>query len=439
MKLEKFYIFVVEKVFNLNDIHTMKKLIVCLLLSSLYLSACGKSDSETTIQAPSNENSETKEYMNEAYEFINSAKIGWNFGNQFDAHRNGVSSETAWGNPIAEPEIFSYIAKCGFGLVRIPVTWQGHIGNADSGYKVEESWLSRIATVVGYAHTAGLKVIINIHHDDNRTNGWLDVKAASDDKVALDSITAKFKAVWTQIAQYFKNEGQYLMFEGMNEVQDGNWGNGLADDSNQYNVINQWNQTFVTAVRSAGGENANRFLGIACYSSSPYLASHVVLPTDEIKNHLLLSVHSYDPYNYAGGAEYHEWGHNAKNAGPSGNEASWKSMVSMLYEKFVKKGVPVYFGEYGAVRQDGYETFRLYYMEYVTKIIHDYEMLPVYWDNGGQGSGKENFGLFNRSTYSYCTGGENVVRVMMKASRVTESSSSYSLDQIYNSAPSSSN
>ena len=83
-----------------------------------------------------------------------------------------------------------------------------------------------------------------------------------------------------------------------------------------------------------------------------------------------------------------------------GNEEDWKTIVKSLYENFVKKGVPVYFGEYGAVRQDGYESFRLYYMEYITKLIHDYEMLPVYWDNGANGSGKDKFGLYNRSNYS---------------------------------------
>ena len=25
--------------------------------------------------------------------------LGWNLGNQFDAHNNGTASETAWGNP----------------------------------------------------------------------------------------------------------------------------------------------------------------------------------------------------------------------------------------------------------------------------------------------------------------------------------------------------
>ncbi len=410
----------------------MKRSSILVLFFSLTLAACASNENENPV-----EQSSEAAYKNAAYQFINSAKIGWNFGNQFDAYTNGISSETAWGNPPATQKMFDLIAKSGFGIVRIPVTWNGHIGSATSDYKIEESWLSRLATVIGYAKKAGLKVIINMHHDDNNNGGWLSIKKASSDKNTLDSLTVKFKKVWTQVAQYFGNEGNYLMFEAMNEVQDGGWGWGLASDTNQFDIINLWNQTFVDAVRSTGGQNSQRFLGIACYSASPRLASHLKIPTDTQTDRLLLSVHCYDPFDYAGEAKYHEWGHNAKNKAASGNEEDWKTIVKSLYENFVKKGVPVYFGEYGAVRQDGYESFRLYYMEYITKLIHDYEMLPVYWDNGANGSGKDKFGLYNRSNYSYSTGAESVVKVMMKAAGVTKSDKNYSLEQIYKAAPAS--
>jgi endoglucanase len=37
-------------------------------------------------------------------------------------------------------------------------------------------------------------------------------------------------------------------------------------------------------------------------------------------------------------------------------------------------------------------------MEYVTKAAVDRGILPVYWDNGGRGSGGESFGLMDRTT-----------------------------------------
>ncbi len=55
-------------------------------------------------------------------------------------------------------------------------------------------------------------------------------------------------------------------------------------------------------------------------------------------------------------------------------------------------------GEYGATHQAGYEDYRRYYLEYVTKAATDRGILPVYWDNGSRNSGGESFGLFDRRT-----------------------------------------
>jgi endoglucanase len=38
-------------------------------------------------------------------------------------------------------------------------------------------------------------------------------------------------------------------------------------------------------------------------------------------------------------------------------------------------------------------------MEYVTKVAVDRGIVPVYWDNGGEGSGGEKFGMFSRHSY----------------------------------------
>ena len=57
-------------------------------------------------------------------------------GNSLDV----PDGETAWGNPQATPELFAAVAKAGFELVRIPVTWSPHLGPAPD-YAIEASWL----------------------------------------------------------------------------------------------------------------------------------------------------------------------------------------------------------------------------------------------------------------------------------------------------------
>lgn len=107
------------------------------------------------------------------------------------------------------------------------------------------------------------------------------------------------------------------MFEAFNEIHDGGWGWGdnRKDGGKQYRTLNEWNQTFVDAVRATGGENATRFLGIPGYCTNPSLTmENLVLPTDPANDRLLVAVHFYDPSEFAIEAKYTEWGHTARRA-----------------------------------------------------------------------------------------------------------------------------
>ena len=167
---------------------------------------------------------------NEAIQVALSMGIGWNLGNQLDAHIDGVSGETFWGNPEATQQTFNGLKKAGFRSVRIPVTWLGHIGPAPT-YTIERGWMDRVAELVQMAHKAGLIVIINIHHDGygaetdvvRRGYFWLDLPGAVADEAKNQRIKQELTMVWLQIAQRFQNEGEYLVFETLNEIQDGGW------------------------------------------------------------------------------------------------------------------------------------------------------------------------------------------------------------------------
>ncbi len=53
-----------------------------------------------------------------------------------------------------------------------------HLG-ASPNYTIDATWMARVDTVVNYALTAGLNVIINLHHDgaDGVTNiQWLGIE-----------------------------------------------------------------------------------------------------------------------------------------------------------------------------------------------------------------------------------------------------------------------
>ena len=171
--------------------------------------------------------------------------LGWNLGNNLDAQNNGYASETAWGNRVATLKTFQAVKAAGFSSVRIPITWMGHIGNAPD-YKIEEKYMNRVAEVVGYAKDAGLKAIINIHHDGADSKYWLDILGASKSEERNTQVKNQFAAIWKQIAERFKQEGDYLIFEAMNEIHDGNWGWGenRTDGGKQYRIYFKHSKNF---------------------------------------------------------------------------------------------------------------------------------------------------------------------------------------------------
>jgi len=375
----------------------------CFILCVLLLSACPLEQPEE----------ETTDADIPAMEFAASMKIGWNLGNTLEGHNNLMPGETLWQPAKTTQKLMDGVAEQGFGAVRIPVTWGKKIGPAPD-YTIDEAWLTRVGEVVEYVHAAGMKAIINIHHDGADSAYWLSVKTADltgEKKAAID---AQFKAVWQQIAAAFRNSGNYLLFESFNELHDGSWSNGSAA---QHNRINELNSIFVSTVRAAGGKNSSRYLVIPGWVTRASTYSSLVLPNDPTPDRLIVTFHFYDPYDFTGSAAQNTWGNNAL-PGNWANENNVKKTFDPIKQMFTDKNIPVIIGEYGAVNQSGYEVYRKYYMEYVTKYAHDCGFIPFYWDNNGFGSGREKFGLINRTSGKpNDTNAAEVIAVMMKAAK----------------------
>ena len=335
--------------------------------------------------------------------------MGWNLGNHFDAYNNGVAGETFWGNPKATQTAFDKIRAAGFKTVRIPVTWLGHIGDAPD-YRIDDKWLDRIAEVVGYAETAGLNAIVNMHHDGADSKNWLDIKTAAKDPAVHQQILDQVSAMWRQIADKFKDKGDFLIFEAFNEIHDGGWGWGenRNDGGKQYQCLNKWNQAFVDAVRASGGENANRILGIPAYCTNVDIAVQTfVMPEDVVEGRLIMAVHCYDPYDYTLPATKSEWGHTADESKkvPGDNEADLKRVFEKIYNNFIKKGIPVYMGEFGCVNRATAreQAFQQYYLKYYAKLAKTYFVPSIIWDNGAKGAGNERHAFIDHGTGEYCS------------------------------------
>lgn len=351
-----------------------------------------------------------------SFELVKKLKLGWNLGNSLDV----PEAETAWGNPQVSPPLLQAAADAGFDLVRIPVTWSKHMGPGPD-YVIEPEFLARVDEVVGYARDAGLYAIINVHHDG--ADGfagveWITLNDAEGNTTKENNaaVRSRFVAVWKQIAGHFKDHGEELLFESMNEIHDG-YGN---PDPRHFEFINELNQDFVKLVRQSGGNNTKRHLVVPGYNTNiDHTLKGFTLPEDPSKDRLILSVHYYDPYLFALQAKTNTWGKNSPSPDDWGQEDFVVEQFDKLKKKYVDQGLPVIIGEYGATHQEGFEEYRRYYMEYVTKAAIDRGLLPIYWDNGGRGSGGENFALFDRGNNTVLR--PDVVEAMMRAATNTYS------------------
>lgn len=379
--------------------------------------------------------------------------LGWNMGNHFDAYysgswagaNEGYPAEDAWDGVKATQATFDGVKAAGFTSTRIPISWLKMIGDAPD-YKINEVWMNRIYEVVQYAHTAGLYVIINTHHDENHgvdnTYQWLDIKNAANDPALNTRIKEEIKAVWTQIAEKFKDCDDWLIMEGFNELNDGGWGwseDFRANPSKQCGILNEWNQLFVETVRATGGKNATRWLGVPTYAANPAYEQYITMPSDPA-GRTMLAVHFYDPSEYTiGKSQWSDWGHTgaAGKKDPSGDENHVQEVFGNLSTKYVDKGIPVYWGEFGCSVRNRADTrawkFYMYYLEYVVKAAHTYGMPAFLWDNGTEGYGQEKHGYIHHGTGEYVGHSKEVIDVMVKA--MTSTDASYTLQSLYDNAP----
>jgi len=337
-----------------------------------------------------------------AVDFAAQLGLGWNLGNSLEAilSNNGVLSggETSWGNPVVTKAFIDAVKAAGFNTIRIPVSWS-HKLDDETTYKISDAWKQRVEEVVNYALDNDMFVMINIHWD----GGWMN----HPDNSHKEAINKKLKAFWSQLAVYFRDYNDHLLFAGSNEVHvEGYYGTPSAAN---IEVQNSFNQTFVDAVRATGGRNTYRYLVVQAYNTNIDLAvSDLAIPNDDTPDRLMAEVHFYDPYDFALQEDEGyktQWGSGCSDVSSWGQEAWVDEAFGKMKTTFIDQGIPVILGEYGAILRsslisglDEHIAARNHYLNYVTKTAVQNGLVPCYWDNGI--TGNNGFGLFDRATGS---------------------------------------
>ena len=191
--------------------------------------------------------------------------------------------------------------------------------------------------------------------------------------------SVRYKKLWTQIGNTFRDYGDHLLFESFNEIlrvnnNDG-WKAPAAGDG-AYEAIRKYHQDFVDAVRATGGNNEFRNLIINPYSAgnSQVVLDEMVVPQDKHSNHIMMSVHSYDPYNFCN--ENGEWSILIF-------DDSCTKEIDDVFTRVMscagKLGIPAFFGEFGAIDGKKDPAERVKYAKYMIEKFKSSGTTGLWW------------------------------------------------------------
>jgi len=339
-----------------------------------------------------------------AADLVADIRIGWNLGNTFDAYDltwlgdnpSVTAMETGWQPNVTSAENINALSEAGFNAIRITVTW---IKAVDENYIIREDWMARIREVVDYAVSNDMYIILNSHHDESHFS-MLDKD--------FERTKDYFTKLWIQIAGVFRNYNEKLIFEGFNEPRTAGssmeWRGGIAEEHNNLNLLNQ---NFVDTVRGTGGNNDKRILIIPTYAASAndVALKALVMPVDTVNNKIIVSIHSYAPWEFAlktGHDEPVEWSRETP-----GDTRPITDPIDHAHELFVSRGIPVIMGEMGALNRNNLSS-RVEWAEFYTSYAKSKGIPCFWWDNGvsyvtilREWGWEETFGIFNRGTNQF--------------------------------------
>lgn len=341
-------------------------------------------------------------------EYMRAMGLGWNYGNSLEQSIDTSTMseeeketvdvnycETSANNLALTQKNVDGLKAYGFNNIRIPVAWSNLMDISEDGmtYTINSDYMDRVEEVMNYCLNNEMYVIVNIHYDGDWWGQFGDAEQS-----VRDMAWARYRQIWTQLAERYEEYSDRLIFESANEEL----GDRLNDDwrlrstsnktgvltvDEQFETLNQINQEFVNIVRASGGNNEKRYLLIAGYSTNIDMTcdDRFQMPKDTEENgvsKLSVSVHYYSPWNYCGGSEYHQGEGDAPRLFTWGSDKDLEQMRGYLdkMKKFTEQGYGVIIGEYGVqtTAADGIPE----YIREVARYALAYGMIPVLWDNG---------------------------------------------------------
>ena len=315
-----------------------------------------------------------------SFEIVEEMGRGINLGNVLSAPTEGN-----WAFSVYE-EYFDQVKDEGFGNVRVPVDFFGgsflnadytvngsertlsSLSNCDDNscfselagtqnqyngspddYYVNPLYLDRLQQVVDWSMSKGLVTIIDFHgaklkenflytFDQSEINGINYYSDPTSAKRIAD--LNKFKAIWRDIAERFKDYPETLLFEVFNEPYF--W---LSADE-----ISTISSDIINIVRSSGSNNESRKIIVTGGDTNSWEVIFQI-PNDLINSdpNLIATFHYYQPMSFTSSMQ-----ENNNNFNLSQNA---KNQITQRFSQIntwsTTNNIPVYVGEFGADNENG--------------------------------------------------------------------------------------
>jgi len=288
--------------------------------------------------------------------------MGINLGNRLDLANNKKVKEVdeAW---------FDAYQKANFTNVRIPVHWDKHVSKT-APYSVDSDLLDEVEKIVDYVLKRGMVAVVNTHHET-----WIDSKAPG----VFERKLPRLEALWTQIAEKFAKKDEKLLFEIFNEAH-------LITSSQ----LNEMNSACLKIIRESNPTRVVMLQGLKFGNPSWIIANGTELTIPDDKQ-LMLEIHNYDPFPYAGGnPSVFSWGSSADHALLS----KWVEEVDAWSKK---KGLPIYYGEFATSTSQTEKTGQLAWYAAHYGAIQSHGWAASVWNDGNKHL------LFNYDTGAWTT------------------------------------
>lgn len=297
---------------------------------------------------------------------------GINIGNTFEAL-------PAWQSKF-DPDDLRKIAELGFSHLRLPIRWEREDRSMKTApYTIYPEFFETIRSAVDAALKNHLNVIINMHHHD---------------ELMADPIGQKFRFLsqWRQIAEYFKDYPDSLLFEILNEPHD-----KITPEV--------WNELSAAAMQVIRKSNPKHCILLSGANWSGIKLESLNIPDDK---YLILTAHYYSPIQFTHqGAEWTA-GSDAWLGTKWNDTPAERLKVIDDFQRIIQvskdKNIPIHIGEFGTNRKADMES-RVRWTRFLARWFEQQGFSWAYWEWNTK------FGVYDPQTQNYRT---NLLNALIK-------------------------